>query len=223
VEYSLFFCSYNKINLNRKEILHADKQALERQFYKQGLDIYNRELVFFTNSSTAVATQGALLLGFAYYGVSNLTLLRGSDGNDVFAPMESLFYIASVLALTLQMFVLAQSLILVVSGENLALRGPEGSMHRAVDGMRGERTVIFLAFGAGLVSLLMAVIGLAWSKIEHPAVPSIMTTVILAFFCLLYHHYSRITKKFEIPKDKVVTGAIQSRPQIQNVIQEDYS
>jgi hypothetical protein len=169
-----------------------------------------------------VATQGALLLGFSYYGVSNLNLLRGEDGGDIIEPMESLFYIASIMALTLQMFVLAQSLILVVSGENLALRGPEGSMSRAVDGMRGERSTIFKAFGGGLISLLLAVIGLAWSKVKDPAVPSIMTFIVLTFFAILYMQFKRITKKFEIPEDKVVTGAIAVKPQIQNKIQDQY-
>jgi hypothetical protein len=45
-----------------------------------------------------------------------------------------------------------------VFGSQLALRGRDGSMEVAVEGMQDERHEIFVCFGVGLIFLLISVI-----------------------------------------------------------------
>lgn len=62
-------------------------------------------------------------------------------------------------------------------GTSLAMRGPDGSMMRAVNGMYQLREQVFALFGVGMMSLLlMAVLG-SWILLEpfpvrHPLTPA---------------------------------------------------
>ena len=49
-----------------------------------------------------------------------------------------------------------------VWGSGKALRGKDGSMDKAVDGMHAERTFIFTCFGVGLITTLLALMSAAW-------------------------------------------------------------
>jgi hypothetical protein len=44
----------------------------------------------------------------------------------------------------------------------MALRGPDGSMQKAVEGMEAQRTHTFIFFALGLVTLNLGLIGITW-------------------------------------------------------------
>lgn len=52
-------------------MLAADRRALNDTVKKQSLDIYSRELDFFTRSSLAVSTASSFIVGFAWTGIVN--------------------------------------------------------------------------------------------------------------------------------------------------------
>ena len=47
-------------------------------------------------------------------------------------------------------------------GPGLALRGPDGSMHKAVEGMAYERRLTFIYFCGGLICFLFTGMMLSW-------------------------------------------------------------
>lgn len=51
---------------------------------------------------------------------------------------------------------------ITVWGGGLALRGPDGSMMAACDGMIEERRQVFTSFGLGVLSFLAAATALSW-------------------------------------------------------------
>ena len=48
-------------------------------------------------------------------------------------------------------------------GPGLALRGPDGSMHEAVEGMQAERAETFLFFAYGIVCIHLALCAAVWA------------------------------------------------------------
>ena len=53
-------------------------------------------------------------------------------------------------------------------GPGLALRGPDGSMHRAVDGLMLEYRLTFLFFTMGLVAFHVSALLFAWLEFSWP-------------------------------------------------------
>ena len=95
----------------------------------------------------------------------------------------------------------------VMFGPGLALRGPEGSMPRAVDGMAKERENVFMFFGLGLVCFHLSGITLSWLKFN--TVDALFTTAILVAFLFAFFYYGRrIFLRFRIPARHLVTGQV---------------
>lgn len=99
--------------------------------------------------------------------------------------------------------VVASTTILSVLGAGLALRGPDGSMMTATDGLYEERTSIFGAFGVGLActlgsTLLCVLIILHWEA-------ALVCMCITIYTCWkVYTNYQRICKRFGFDESKTV-------------------
>merc|ERR1712032_1030596 len=65
-----------------------------------------------------------------------------------------------------------------------SLRGPEGSMVRAVEGMYKQRYNVFMTFAAGLCSCLASALFLCWIKMKFVAALSCSGVICWAFFSL---------------------------------------
>ena len=74
----------------------------------------------------------------------------------------------------MQVYCVINTTFLIIWGPGLALRGPEGSMKRAVEGMLQERQQVYQAFGLGLFALMLA------------AIAYTLVLLILAFLCRCY-------------------------------------
>eukprot|EP00004_Rigifila_ramosa_P003767 TRINITY_DN14008_c0_g1_i1.p1 TRINITY_DN14008_c0_g1~~TRINITY_DN14008_c0_g1_i1.p1 ORF type:complete len:219 (-),score=34.17 TRINITY_DN14008_c0_g1_i1:23-658(-) len=183
-------------------MLAADKRALESLLTKQALDIAERELQFFVRAIGAVASQGSLLAGFAFSGI-----VGSQDLDDENALARTTFYVTAVIAMALQMYVLSQATILMVCGRSLALRGPAGSMQKAVEGMREERKQLFLCFGMGLVFLQFSVIARTWGSLTNNVIAMIVTVIIVLFLVLLSWNMRRVYQRFRIGKSLRVAHA----------------
>eukprot|EP00004_Rigifila_ramosa_P000211 TRINITY_DN10245_c0_g1_i3.p1 TRINITY_DN10245_c0_g1~~TRINITY_DN10245_c0_g1_i3.p1 ORF type:complete len:198 (-),score=42.86 TRINITY_DN10245_c0_g1_i3:566-1090(-) len=147
------------------------------------------ELQFYIQSVNAVATQGALLLGFAFAGLVDVGI------DDIQFPVSSfLFYLSTEVALASELVVLAQSTLLIILGENLALRGPPGSMPRAVETMRVRRKHIFNSFGLSLVMFHVSAISLAWVKM-HEVLASISTIMFAISLYMCYKLWVKNSKQ----------------------------
>ena len=126
-------------------MLYVDKRNLELNLQVALLGIRNKELHFYTENLIAIGTQAALLSGFAYGGI--IMSIFKEDANKY---LKGAFLCTAIAAMSLELMTVGGSMIAAIYGPGLALRGPDGSMHRAVDGLLVEYKLAFLIFSLGL-------------------------------------------------------------------------
>lgn len=97
------------------------------------LKIREKELQFYTQNCIAIGTQAALLSGFAYNGIIQVDIPE--ESSDV---LKSFYLCVTTAAMGFELIAVLNSTLCSMLGPGLALRGPDGSMHRAVDGLMLE-------------------------------------------------------------------------------------
>lgn len=173
-------------------MLAADRSLLEVNLRQSAIKLREKELNLFTENYNSMATQAAVLAGFTTTCLIEITI-----------PPQCNFYVQSALHISGAVSVCANiacvSLATMVSiwGSGKALRGRDGSMDEAVDGMMQERSLIFSAFALGLIGNLCTVMAACWVVME-PAVAMVASVAIGYTAYLLYTNSTRIQKKFYV-------------------------
>jgi hypothetical protein len=103
----------------------------------------------YTENFSAMATQAAVLAGFTTTCLIEITV---PPGTSVFA--EHCLYVTAVMSICANISCVSLSTITTIWGSGMALRGKDGSMDEAVDGISSERSLIFKAFALGLAGML---------------------------------------------------------------------
>lgn len=100
-------------------------------------------------------------------------------------------------------FVVGQTTVLSVLGASLALRGPDGSMMTATDGLYHERGSVFQAFGHGLILTMGSVVMCVWLHLHWEA--SVICCAIAVFtISRMRASYYRVAKKFDFDESMTV-------------------
>merc|ERR1712032_1662603 len=94
------------------------------------MGLKGKELSLHKTNFDAVGTQAAVLAGFA---VGMLVEVQVPD--HIHPALSGCFYVAAVITLISNLRCVAMTTCINVMGTGLALRGPEGSMARAAEGM----------------------------------------------------------------------------------------
>jgi len=184
--------------LLRVTMLYADKRNLEGHLQVALLRIRNKELQFYADNLGAIGTQAALLSGFAYNAI--IMTAFPPDANEV---LKSCFLLATTCSMSLELMTVGASMIAAIQGPGLALRGTDGSMHRAVDGMLIEYKIAFLLFATGLCLFILA--ALLFAIIQYSIIISItMTGGMLYFSYDLFNYFQWIYARFSLTE--TVTG-----------------
>ena len=110
-----------------------------------------------TTNCLAVGTQSALLAGFAYSGLTQVAF-----PHDAPYFIKLLYMLATTTAMGFELIAVMNTTLLSMVGPGLALRGPDGSMHPAVDGMMIEYRLAFYSFFSGLVSFHLSAALFGW-------------------------------------------------------------
>lgn len=210
-------------------MLFADKRALETNLKVGLLQIREKELNFYTQNCLAVCTQAALLAGFAYSGLTQVSI-----------PEEANFWVrllyisVTVMAMCFEIIAVLNTTLLAIVGPGLALRGPDGSMHPAVDGMMAEYKHALSCFKLGLVCFHLSAGLFGWIMFgcaPPPAAPAAppaaaraprrtdppthhhaggvalcTSLVVLVSLYFLLRYAMRVYQRFRLPADEVVTG-----------------
>jgi hypothetical protein len=101
------------------------------------------------------------------------------------------------------MLVVSHTTALSVLGAGLALRGPDGSMVTATDGLYEERKTVFFTFGIGLVCTLGSVIFCIWLILHWEA--AIICTILTTYtWCKIYSSYKRVVRRFAFDESQTV-------------------
>ena len=123
---------------------------LQTQLKLHLLQIEERELVYFTENCYNIGTQSALLAGFSFSALMQASAIAGTMNKGIQGGWATM----TVLAMVFEIMSLVKATQLAITGPGLALRGPEGSMTRAISVMRIEYRKIGQLFYLGLVCTL---------------------------------------------------------------------
>ena len=117
--------------------------------------------------------------------------------------LKLIYYVLITSAFCANIFVVGQTTVLSVLGASLALRGPDGSMMTATDGLYHERGSVFQAFGYGLILTMGSVVMCVWLHLHWEA--SILCCAIAVFtMSRMRASYHRVEKKFDFDESMTV-------------------
>ena len=126
------------------------------------------------------------------------------DGQPI---ATTVFYTLDTVAICCNLFTMCLSTFCMIKGPNLAIRGPSGSMGRAVAGMYAERTWALRSFWAGNGFIMLACIALGWMKFETP-IAWALTVILFGFIGVLAYYINYITR----PRFRLPTNTVNKKP-----------
>ena len=191
----------------------ADRNELEMQVKRAALQVREKELISFTDNFSVLSTQSVFLTGLGYAG---LTMTPVWYSNRV-TLLQVLFYTSITISIGLNVMTMCVTSWSMIFGPGLGVRGPEGSMKRAVLGMYSERKWALRFYWAGLAFMMIAGVFLSWLKYgclfqsQHHwrsncyTTPVLMTLTFLGFSTWVYCHLMYVTRprfKFADTKDR---------------------
>jgi hypothetical protein len=177
---------------DRSTMLAADRMLLESNMRQRAIQLREKEINLFTENFTAVGTQAAVLAGF-----TTTCFIEISIPEDSHVILVSLLHLSAIFTICANIICVSLSTIVSVWGSGKALRGLEGAMDAAADGMNDERALIFKAFDFGLAGNLLTVMIASWI-LMHPVVAVLATACITYSAWLIGSHAQRIKAKFSL-------------------------
>ncbi|KAG8462372.1 hypothetical protein KFE25_012192 [Diacronema lutheri] len=181
-------------------MLYADKAALRTNLKVNLLRIRERELNFYTNNCLSISTQAALLAGFAWYGLTEVPFT--DEANDI---VQTVYLVVTTCIMGLEMLTVVNATLCAILGPGLALRGPDGSMHKAVDGMMTHYRFTFACFSLGLLCFQFSALLYSWMQFSWElSVP--MTLLLMFAVHVMYRSSVRIYAQLKLDADTIVTG-----------------
>ena len=110
-----------------------------------------------TQNCLAVGTQSALLAGFAYSGLTQVAIPHERS-----YILKLMYLLVTTTAMCFELIAVLNTTLLSMMGPGLALRGPDGSMHPAVDGMMIEYRTAYYSFVLGLIFFHLSAALFSW-------------------------------------------------------------
>lgn len=138
--------------------------------------------------------------------------------------LKFLYYITITSAFCANMIVVSHTTALSVLGAGMALRGPDGSMMTATDGLYEERRSVFVTFGIGLACTVGSVVICVWVFLQWESALCCMIITILT--CrTIWRNYKRVQQRFDFDENETVDfrdffegpASIQAIPVIRSV------
>lgn len=116
--------------------------------------------------------------------------------------MKSLLHICGIVSICSNITCVSLSTITTIWGSGKALRGTDGSMDEAVEGINNERTIIFNSFAMGLAGNLCTIF-CACFMIMDPPVSFICAGILVYTLWLIFSNARRIQSKFALGDNAV--------------------
>lgn len=184
-------------------MLAADKDRLIANVKQNALHLRQKELEYYVERYSNLATQSSIIAGFAFDG---LVELDPSAAGSHPKWLESVFYSAGSLTMAFSLYTLCIASFATVYGHRLALQGPTGSVERAVAVMMRSRNSIFISFALSMVCLMIAASAMAWVKMGYAAAG--VTCIFGFLFATLVVKYRLMVHSFRIQPEEMVRGDV---------------
>jgi hypothetical protein len=137
-----------------------------------------------------MATQAAVLAGF-----TTTCLIELNIPADTHPLAKGLLHVSAIFSICSNITCVSLSTITNIWGSGKALRGKDGSMDEAVEGINDERQLIFKAFACGLAGNLFTILNTCFIIMDFPG--SIVASGVVVYTAwMIYCNATRIQKKF---------------------------
>ena len=182
-------------------MLATDRRALDAEIQHARLNIQERDLNNLVTFLDSLSTQSALLAGFAFASFTELPA-------DTATWIKILLYLSTSISIGANLFVVCVGQLATIMGPTLALKGPRGSMERAVNMLRQYRQFIFWSFVVGLVAFSSTVVWLLVIYVEETALATVCAIVLGLFFVITFGFSYKVLADFAFkrPELKYVIG-----------------
>jgi len=186
-------------------MLAADKLQLQSTLKQQATALKEKEFNLHHNNFMTVGTQAAVLAGLDVTMFIEFQPPPNEEWPFLIIPrvLKFVYYVCITSAFCANILVVSQTTMLSVLGASLALRGPDGSMMTATDGLYQERAMVFKAFGIGLVLTIASVVSVVWLHLHWEASLA-CCAVALGTMMKMRSTYQRIVKKFDFDESLTV-------------------
>jgi len=194
-------------------MLAADKLQLQSALKQQATALKEKEFNLHHSNLMTVGTQAAVLAALnvtMFIEFQPNSFMIDNDGDDVgpYIEMLSLFqrtvkfiyYISICTAMMSNILVVSHTTVLAVLGTSLALRGPDGSMIVATEGLYSERSLIFKTFGRGLICTVFSC-AFAVFLILHWEASCICFTICMLTIREIINFYKRVLLNFDFDEN----------------------
>ena len=195
-------------------MLQAKKEALENSIRQRLVAVRERELHYYFDNARIMGTTSAVLSGLSYSGIRyHYLLVRNSDWDDTYElaqhSIEEMVFLAMLtITMGLNLQLLFICMLVALLGPQLALRGPDGSLHDAVEGMHSWNTVIMAFFMLSVFLLELCVFSFTYG---HNQLNDVGRVILISSDSLLIFatvRYARmIMRRLALPKEQRVSGA----------------
>ena len=162
-------------------MLRAEQLALIQQANQQLLNIRELELNYFCQAFQNLGTISSLLAGFSLAAITSLDAVS-FECSEVW---RAGFWISVAICMGSSLHCVLTASFTTIFGSGLALRGPTGSMVRAVDGMLAEKESIYNSFIIAICSFMAMTFTLSWVVMKVYAAS--LCTVILIISSYMWY------------------------------------
>lgn len=180
-------------------------KASQRQVYNSAnvnlVQLRQLEVQYFSTFFNNFGIQVVFMLAILYTTISQLPVGTVAEPPSGCPPGWIYFYSAMVGISTGASFhVLLCGLFIVVYGQGLAIRGPKGSLVRAVEGMVIEQRQVVASFLICLASMILSTVANFFVMFDV-ILASISSVVILLYFYYSLQSIARIFNRFNFEKE----------------------
>ena len=177
-------------------MLKAQQNLLFQETNQILLQIRQFEIAYFTNLYKTFGLLGIIIAGFAVNSIAQVL----AEEAGVAAEWKTAFWLASCFTIAFSLHVMIITSLILVHGPGLALRGPIGSMKKAVDGMYAEQSPILISTILAIASFAIELVTIF--VLEMYLVEAWVSSVILLISSVFwYNSCIRIYNRFKIPAE----------------------
>lgn len=174
---------------------------------QQATALKEKEFNLHHSNLMTIGTQAAVLAGLDVTMFIEFNPAHDREWAEglAFIPrtLKFFYYIMIVSAFCANISVVAQTTLLSVMSASLALRGPDGSMMVATDGLYLERKSVFQAFAYGLAATISSVVLCVWLLIS-PEAAVICMAVTIYTAVQMYKKYIHVMDMFRFNEEETV-------------------
>ena len=181
-------------------MIEADRAELEVHLKQRAVEIREKEVALFNDNFGVLATQATFLTGLGFSGLTMDTRFVEVPNHEILQVHITMFYTMATLSVGFNVLTMILASYCMIFGPALAIRGPDGSMTRAVNGMYEERKWVLRFFVTGLFCIMISGIFLGWMKFGSQVAISMTVVFMIFIIATVWYMKVKAEHKFAFPK-----------------------